>query len=170
VSVDDTDQDADRDDAQDNAAQDAPGAGKSAGDPNAGAEGKELDFSELKRREQQKRQTTKTYILEYEDGARAVFEYQMVDNLSAIADEHTVTRRTRSGQDDEREIDDRYAFARDVLKASLVDAPDGFELSRRALESDITDELMDDLVEAIAEFSSMDEVTRRQFRGLGLRE
>ena len=51
----------------------------------------------------------------------------------------------------------------------LVDAPDGFEISRRALQEDITDELMDELVEAIAEFSQMGEVTKRQFRGLGVR-
>jgi len=133
-------------------------------------DGKEISFGELKQREQQKRQATKKYIVEYDDGARAVFEYQMVDGLSDIADEHTVRKPTRSGQEDEREIDDRYAFARDVMKEGIVDAPDGFEISRRALQEDITDELMDELVEAIAEFSQMGEVTTRKFRGLGVRE
>lgn len=132
--------------------------------------GGELDFSELKRREQQKRQATKEFVLEYDDGARAVFEYQMVEDIGEIADNHTARHPTRSGQPDEEEIEDKYAFARDVLKAGIVDAPDGFQISKRTLRQDITDELMDDLVEAIAEFSSMDEVTTRKFRGLGLRE
>lgn len=135
-----------------------------------GAGVQELDFGELKQREQAKRQATKEYIVEYEDGAVARFEYQMVDNLDEIADEHTRRKPTRSGQEDSLEVTDKYAFARDVLNAGLVDAPDGFEITKRALQEDITDELMDDLVDAIAEFSSMDPVVRRQFRGVGVRE
>jgi hypothetical protein len=130
----------------------------------------ELDFAALKQREQQKRQTTKEFAVEYDDGLRAVFEYQMIDGIDEIAGEHTRRKPTRSGQEDEYEVTDKYGFARDILKAGLVDAPEGFEITKRTLEEDLTDELVDDLVDAITEFSSMDEVTVRKFRGLGVRE
>lgn len=139
-----------------------------AGVDDAGDE--ELDFAAVREREQRKREVTKKFVVEYDDGARAVWKYRMVDNLSDIADQHTRRKPTRSGQDDEFEITDRYAFARDVLTEGLVDAPDGFEITKRCLQEDITDELMDDLVESIRDFSTMDEVTVRQFRGLGVRE
>lgn len=131
--------------------------------------GRELDFSELKQREQEKRQATKEFVVEYDDGAVARFEFQMIDGKEEIAEKHTRRKPTRKGKEDDFEVTDKYAFARDVLNKGLVDAPDGFEISKRALREDITDELMDDLVDAIMEFSSMDEVTRRQFRGVGVR-
>jgi hypothetical protein len=130
----------------------------------------ELDFGALKQREQQKRQATKEFVIEYDDGARAVFEYQMIDGVDEIADRHTRRKPTRSGQSEDVEVEDKYAFARDVLKEGIVSAPDGFEISRRTLAEDLTDELVDDLVDAIVEFSSMDEVTVRKFRGVGIRE
>jgi len=136
----------------------------------ADEEPRELDFAELKQREQAKRQTTKEFVVEYDDGAQAVFEYQMVEGLEEIADQHTRRKPTRNGQEDDYEVTDKYAFARDVLKKGLVDGPDGFEITKRALQEDITDELMDELVDAITEFSSMDEVTLRQFRGGFVRE
>jgi len=126
----------------------------------------EADFAALKEREQQKRQAMKEFVVEYDDGLRAVFEYQMVDNLQEIAEEHTIRKPTRSGQEDEYEVEDRYGFARDVFKAGLVDAPDGFEITKQTLREDITDELMNDLVDAIRDFSTMDEVTVRKFRGI----
>jgi hypothetical protein len=129
-----------------------------------------LDFEGLKQREERKRQATKEFIVEYEDGAQAVFEYQMVDGVDTIIRDHMVRKPTRTGQDPEQEIDNEYALARDVFKEGLVDAPDGFELSERALREVITDELMDELYERIINFSSADEVTVRKFRGLGLRE
>ena len=132
--------------------------------------GDELDWQDLKTREQQKRQVTKEFVVEYDDGARAVFEYQMVDGLSEIIDDHTVRRPTRTGREEQTEIDNQYALARDIFKEALVDAPEGFEITERTLREDITDELMDELFEAIVDFSSMDEVTTRKFRGFGVRE
>lgn len=154
---------------------DGHGADASAGDPDAsttesGSEaGESIDFGELKAREAQRRQSTKEFVIEYDDGATAVFEYQMIDGLDEIADKHTTTRPTRSGQEDDVEVD-KYAFAREVLSKGLVDAPDGFEATERALREDLTDELVDDLVEAVAEYSSMPESVVRQFRGGRLRE
>jgi len=139
----------------------------SAGDQDD--EPRELDFSELKQREQAKREATKEFVVEYDDGAVARWEYRMIEGKEELADEHTRRKPTRSGQEDDFEVTDKYAFARDVLDKGLVDAPDGFEVTKRALQEDITDELMDDLVDAIMEFSSMDGVTRRQFRGVGVR-
>jgi hypothetical protein len=130
----------------------------------------ELDFAALREREQAKREATKEFVVEYDDGAVARWKYRMVEDIEAIADEHTRRKPTRSGQEDDVEVTDKYAFSRDVLKAGLVDAPDGFEVTKRALQEDITDELMNDLVDAITEFSTMDEVTRRQFRGVCVRE
>lgn len=139
-------------------------------DDAADDEPQELDFAALKAREREKREATKQFIVEWDDGARAVWEYRMVDGLRGIIEDHLVERPTRTGQEPKREIDNEYALTRDVFKAGLVDAPDGFEISERALREDITDELMDDLFDAIKDFSSMDEVTVRKFRGLGLRE
>lgn len=128
--------------------------------------GQILDFEGLKQREERKRQATKEFIVEYEDGAQAVFEYQMVDGVDEIIKEHTVRRPTRSGQEDEREVENEYALARDVFAEGIVDAPAGFKITQRALREDITDELMDDLFEAIVNFSTADEVTVRKFRGI----
>lgn len=129
----------------------------------------ELDFAALKAREQEKREATKEFVVEYDDGAQAVFEYRMVDGISEIAEEHTDQRPTRSG-DPEIEVTDQYAFARDVWKEGIVSAPEGFEISKRTLKDDLTDELVDDITDAIVNFSTMDEVTRRKFRGVGVRE
>jgi len=125
-----------------------------------------LDFEELKEREQRKREATKEFVLEYGDGARAVFEYQMIDGVDEIIKEHTVRRPTRSGQEDEREVENEYALARDVFAEGIVDAPAGFKITQRALREDITDELMDDLFEAIVNFSRAEEITVRKFRGI----
>ena len=130
------------------------------------AEPTTLDWSEVKRRENDKRQTTKTFVLEYPDGSEAVFEYQMVEGIGQIAEKHTTRRPTRSGQDPQVEMteDDEWAFAAELFREAIVSAPEGFSPTEREIRDGLTKPVVDDMAESIRDFSQMDDETRIKFR------
>ncbi|WP_254766064.1 hypothetical protein [Salinilacihabitans rarus] len=123
-------------------------------------------WDEVKRRENRKRQATKTFVLEYPDGFEAVFEYRMVEDIGAIAREHTTRTPTRSGQDPEVRMteDQEWAFAADLFQEAIVSAPEGFSPTERELREGLTKPVVDEMVEAIRDFATLDEETRIKFR------
>ena len=129
------------------------------------AEDETLSWDDVKQRERAKRQATKYLILEYADG-QAVFEYQMVENVSQIARKHTTQKTTRSGSEPKIDMseDQEWAFAAELFGEAIVDAPDGFKATERELREGLTKPVVDDMVDAITDFASMDEETYIKFR------
>ena len=132
----------------------------------APAHGEMLSWDEVKQRENAKRQATKFLKLKYPGGGVAVFEYQMLEDFGQIARKHMTERPTRSGAEPRREMtdDQEWAFAAEVLGEALVDAPDGFRATEREIREGLTKPVVDEMVEAIADFSQMDEETFIKFR------
>ena len=126
----------------------------------------ELDWQGVKKRERQKRQATKRFVLEYSDGSTAIFEYGMVENISAIARKYTRRKPTRSGQEPEFEMDedDEWAFGAELIQEAVVSAPDGFKATEREIREGFTKPVLDDFVDAITNFSQIDEETYIKFR------
>jgi len=125
-----------------------------------------LDWSGVKTRENAKRQATKTFTLEYPDGTQAVFEYQMVEDVGALSREHMTRKPTRTGEAPELEMseDAEWAFAADLLREAIVSAPDGFKPTERELRQGLTKPVLDEIVEAVTNFSTMDSETFIRFR------
>jgi hypothetical protein len=129
-------------------------------------ESAEATWEQVKQREQRKRQATKEIVLEYPDGLTARFEFQMVEDVGAIADRHTSKKPTRSGQDPEYEMDedDEWAFAAELFQEAIVAAPEGFKPTEQELRTGLTKPVVDDMVESITNFSTIDEETYIKFR------
>lgn len=129
-------------------------------------EAQTLDWSGVKERENDKRQATKTFHLEYPDGGVAIFEYQMVENVSQLVREHSTEKPTRSGQDPKVEMDEdqEWEFAAALFQEAIVSAPDGFKPTEREIRAGLTKPVVDEMTEAIVNFSTMDEETFIKFR------
>lgn len=127
---------------------------------------KTLAWSEVKERENAKREATKELVLEYDDGTEAIFEYQMVEDVGALFDEHSTTRPTRTGQEPQREMsdDDEWAFAADLFSEAIVSAPEGFKPTVRELREGLTLPVREEMVDAIVNFSTMSECEYLRFR------
>lgn len=123
-------------------------------------------WADVKERENAKRRATKELVLEYPDGFEAVFEFGLVENISEIADNHTRTRPTRSGQEPQREMapDDEWAFAAELFGEAIVDAPDGFKPTEREIREGLTKDVVDEMVECIVNFSTISEREYIKFR------
>ncbi|MCU4743456.1 hypothetical protein [Natronoglomus mannanivorans] len=123
-------------------------------------------WADVKEQENKKRQATKSFVLEYPNGLEAVFEYEMVENLGEIARRHTSERPTRTGQEPQRDMteDDEWAFAADLFREAIVGAPDGFKPTEKEIREGLTKPVVDEMIEAISNFSTMDEETFIKFR------
>lgn len=123
-------------------------------------------WEEVKRRENEKRQTTKKFVLEYGDDIEAIFEFQMVENIGSIARKHTTKTQSRSGQEPEIRMteDQEWAFAAELFQEAIVSAPEGFKPTEREIREGLTKPVVDEMVEAIKDFATLDEETRIKFR------
>jgi len=151
----------------DNTGSDGAGGESTAPD----ADGQEADegeatWEEVKRLENQKRQTTKEFVLEYPSGTVARFEYEMVESIDTIAEKYVVNKPTRSGSEPATTLprENIWPFAAELFQEAIVSAPDGFKPTEQEIREGLTKEVVDEMVEAISEFSRMDEETFIKFR------
>ena len=126
-----------------------------------------LDWGAIESETQSLASGTKAFVANLPSG-EAVFEYQMVkkSRIQDIAQKHTKVGTKRNKPDYSSTEADRDMINAELVCEGVVDAPDGFPMSPNKLtqSNPIILELIADLADAIEEYSTMDEETRRKFR------
>ena len=125
-------------------------------------EPQELSFEEGRAQTSRYSDMTKEYVAELPDGGVWRFEFQMLDNEEQLLEKNTTMTKGRQGVEEDTDI---QGFRFDAFCAGIVDAPDGFPVSKTKLQQQdaLTKKIVKEVADEIIDFTSADPETVHQF-------
>ena len=123
----------------------------------------QLSFEEGRQQTKRYDNLTKEYHAELPEGGVWVFEFQMLDNEESLIESNTTVSKGREGVQEDTDIE---SLRFDAFVNGVVDAPEGFPLSKTKIEraDKLTRKIVKQVGDEVLDFTNADSETIHQFR------